>query len=164
MMLRDMTWNWAITLFFLAVFISPLRAGELAVGQTVPAFVAQDQFGKEFKLTPELHFLLVGLDMDTSKAANLKLAALGPGWLEKHGAAYLLDIHTMPGIARFFAFPKMRKYPQRIILGDDESLLALFPRKPERITVLVLTGKNEIKEIRYWSPKTESLETRLALP
>jgi hypothetical protein len=58
----------------------------------------------------------------------------------------------------------MRKYPQRIILGDDESLLALFPRKPERITVLVLTGKNEIKEIRYWSPKTESLETRLALP
>jgi len=161
MMLREMTWKWAITLFFLAVLISPIRAGELAVGQAVPAFVAKDQFGKEFKLAAGLHFLLVGFDMDTSKAANLKLAALGPGWLEKHGAAYLLDIHTMPGIARFFAFPKMRKYPQRIILGDDEGLLAVFPRKPERITVLVLTGKDEIKEIRYWGPKTESLETLL---
>jgi hypothetical protein len=99
--------------------------------------------------------------MGASKAANLKLAELGPGWLEKQGAVYVLDIHTMPAIARVFALPKMRKYPQRIILADAESLLAPFPRQPERVTVLVLTPAGKLKEIRYWNPASEALATQL---
>ncbi len=141
---------------FLAAFVLPMQAGELAVGDAVPAFSAKDQFGKEFKFAPGLHFLLLGFDMTSSKAANLELADLGPGWLEKHGAAYVLDIHTMPAIARIFALPKMRKYSQRIILGEDKNLMAPFPRKPGRLTVLVLSGDGKIHEIRYWDPTTET--------
>ena len=138
-----------------------IHAGELTVGDAVPEFSAKDQFGKDFKLEAGLHFLLLGFDMGAGKQANLKLADLGPGWLEKQGAAYVLDIHTMPAIARVFALPKMRKYPHRIILGDDERLLAPFPRQPDRITVLVLTTARKIKEIRYWNPATEALGARL---
>jgi hypothetical protein len=123
--------------------------------------VAQDQFGKEFKFAAGLHFLLLGFDMDTGKAANLKLADLGPGWLEKQGAAYVLDVHTMPAIiARVFALPKMRKYPHRIILAQAESLLAPFPRQPDSITVLVLTAEGKIKEIHYWNPLKAALELK----
>jgi hypothetical protein len=146
---------------FCLAWVAPLRAGELKVGDAAPAFSAKDQFGQDFKLEPGLRFLLLGFDMGASKQANLKLADLGAGWLEKHQAAFVLDIHTMPGVARFFALPKMRKYPQRIILGDDANLLAPFPRQDGQITVLVLAPAGKIQEIRYWRPATEPLETIL---
>ena len=150
----------ALTMFCLA-WVAPLRAGELKVGDAAPAFSAKDQFGQDFKLEPGLRFLLLGFDMGASKPANLKLADLGAGWLEKHEAAYVLDIHTMPSIARLFAFPKMRKYPHRIILGDDEKSLAPFPRQEGKITVLVLNADGKIQEIRYWNPASEALATVL---
>ena len=99
------------------------RAAELAVGDAVPAFSAKDQFGKEFKFAPGLRFLVLGFEMGAAKQANLKLAGLGGGWLEKRGAVYVMDIHTMPAVARLFALPKMRKYPQRIVLAEAEGLL-----------------------------------------
>jgi hypothetical protein len=145
------------TVLFCSVLIISIHAGQLVVGDTVPTFSAKDQFGKEFKLTPGLRYLLLGLDMSTGKEANHKLAELGAGWLEKRGAAYVLDIHTMPEVARIFAFPKMRKYPEKIVLADKAGLLDPFPRQPERITVMVLTATGQIHEIRYWNPVTEEL-------
>jgi hypothetical protein len=148
--------RWLVAFFFFAGLVLGARAGELAVGDAVPAFSASDQFGKEFKFEAGLRFLLLGFDMSASKAANGKLAEMGAGWLEKQDAAYMLDVHTMPAIARVFALPKMRKYPQRIILGEDEAMLAPFPRKPDRITLLVLAPNGKIQEIRYWDPATEA--------
>jgi len=153
--------RWLAAILFNVAFVLSLPAGELKVGDVVPAFSAQDQFGKEFKFAAGLHFLLLGFDMSSGKAANLKLADLGPGWLEKREAVYVLDVHTMPGIARVFALPKMRKYPHRIVLAEAESLLAPFPRQPDKITVLVLTPEGKIKEIRYWNPAKEAPGTQL---
>ncbi len=152
--------RFAALFLFTAVAVS-IHAGGLAVGDTVPAFSAKDQFGQEFKPAAGLRFLLLGFDMGTSKTANLKLADLGAGWLEKHSAAYVLDIHTMPGVARLFALPKLRKYPHRIVLGDDEKMLAAFPHLPEKITVLVLTPTVKISEVRYWNPANETLDAVL---
>jgi hypothetical protein len=151
--------RWRLILVALCFAVGfPAQADVLKVGDAVPVFSAKDQFGKDFKLASGLHFLLLGFDMGASKTANLKLTDLGAGWLEKHGAVYVLDIHTMPAVARLFAFPKMRKYPHRIILGDDEKLLAPFPRQEGKITVLVLATDGKIQEIRYWNPATEGLE------
>lgn len=93
--------------------------------------------------------------MGCAISANNKLAAEGAGFLDKYHAAYLMDIHTMPGIARMFAFPKMRKYPQRIVLIDSAQTLASFPVQPGRLTVLALTPDGHIKKISYWNPVTE---------
>jgi len=150
-----------LLLTFFTAFVAPLHADDLKAGDAVPAFSAKDQFGNDFKFEAGLRFLLLGFDMDASKPANLKLADLGAGWLEKHQAAYVLDIHSMPSVARFFALPKMKKYPHRIILGDDEKLLAPFPRQPGRITVLVLTPAGKIQEVRFWNPTTEALDSLL---
>jgi len=80
--------------FFIAGLACVTCAGELAVGDCVPAFSAKDQFGKEAKLGAPTRFLLLGLDMATSKAANIKLDALKVAWLEQHQAAYVLDKPT----------------------------------------------------------------------
>jgi hypothetical protein len=140
----------------IAALTGVVHAAELAVGDPVPAFSAKDQFGKEFQMRAGLRYLILGFEMSASKAANGRLAALGAGWLEQQQAAYVLDIHTMPAVARFFALPKMRKYPQRIVLGEDGKLLAAFPRKPDRITVLRLTPEGKIQEIRYWNAATDA--------
>jgi hypothetical protein len=149
---------WLLAGWLAAGLTWPASAAPLAVGGTVPAFSAKDQFGKDFKFEPGLRFLILGFDMGASKTANRKLADLGAGWLEKHSAVFVLDIHTMPSVARIFALPKMKHYPQRIVLGDDEKMLAPFPRQPDKITILVLTAEGKIREIRYWDPATTDLD------
>ena len=147
----------SITILLLTVLTISANATELAVGDSVPSFSAKDQFGKGFKFGPGLHFLLLGFDMSVGKKATTQLTALDPGWLERHSAAYVLDIHTMPTIGRVFALPKMKKYPERIILVDDDKTLADFPREDGRVTVLVLSIAGKIREIRYWDPANTNI-------
>jgi hypothetical protein len=134
-----------------------VHAAPLAVGDLVPTINAKDQHGKAFTLTTNVQFLLVSTERACATAANLKLEELGTGFLEQHQAAYLMDIHTMPTVARWFAFPKMRKYPQRIVLVDSAETLAAIPVQPDRITVLKLTSEGRIQTISYWDPAKEPL-------
>ena len=148
-----------MTVICFVILATALAAKELSVGDAVPAFAANDQMGREFKFAPGPRFLLLGFDMNATKAANEKFTALGAGGLEKLGAVYVMDIHAMPGIARLFALPKMRKYPFRVILATTAEMLAPFPHQPEKITVLVLTPEGKVREIRYWNPVTETTAT-----
>ena len=96
------------------------------------------------------------MDMDSAKAANQKLAAEGTGFLEKHNAVYLMDVHTMPAVGQFFALRKMRKYPQRIILIETANSMNWVPVKTNHITVLKLTKEGKVQKISYWQPATEA--------
>jgi hypothetical protein len=139
----------------------PALAEQLKVGDTVPAFSAKDQHGTKFIFTNTVRVLLVAIEMTPAKAANLKLAQQGAGFLEKHQAAYLMDIHAMPAVARYFALPKMRKYPHRIILIEKEETLKAFPAKPDCVTVLTLSSARHIEKVDYWSPDKESISKYL---
>jgi len=118
--------------------------GTLGIGDAIPPFTVTDQYGHAYTWTPGPRYLLVGFDMNASKLANHQLAGQGSGWLEKHHALYLLDIHTM------------RQYPQRILLAETDTLLTSFPHQPERLTILVLNPDGKIQAIRYWNPAAES--------
>ena len=142
----------------LCLLVGPVHAGPLAVGDRVPAVVAKDQFGRDFLLTTNLQFLLVATEMASAKTANQKLAGEGAGFLEWHHAAYLMDIHPMPGVARLFAFPKLRKYPQRIVLVDTALTLASVPLQPDCLTVLSITPAGRIQKIGFWNPANEPVE------
>jgi hypothetical protein len=129
----------------------PVLAAPLNVGDAVPEISAKDQHGAAYAFTNGTAFLLIATEMASAKAANQKLAEQGAGFLEKHDAALLMDIHTMPGIARLFALPKMRKYPQRIVLVEKAQSLDWVPVKPGHVTVLSLTAEGRIKQISYWN-------------
>ncbi len=130
-------------------------AAPLVVGDAVPAFSAKDQHGGEFNSTNGVRYLLVATEMACGKAANLKLAAQGADFLPTNHAAYLMDIHTMPAVARLFALPKMRKYPHRIVLVEAADTSALFPVQSGRVTVLALTAAGRVRKIGYWDPAHE---------
>lgn len=129
-------------------------AAPLEVGGTVPPLSVQDQWGHPLVVTNGLRHLLIAVEMAPAKAANRDLGRCGAGFLEQHHAAYCLDIHTMPGIARLFAFPKLRRYPHHIGLVDDAAALQWVPTQPGRITVLDLNESRRITAVRYWDPVT----------
>jgi hypothetical protein len=131
------------------------HAAQLTVGDAVPSFSAKDQHGMKFVFTNGTQFLLVAMERACGTSANHKLAEQGAGFLEKHQAVYVMDIHTMPGVARFFALPTMRKYPQRIVLVDSAKTLAWVPVQPGRVTLLTLTSAGRIQKISYWNPDRE---------
>ena len=153
-MKTNLWWQCALSLFLLCV---SAPAAQLAVGDAVPAIAARDQHGVAFQFTNGLRCLLVVTEMAASKSANQKLAAADADFLEQHHAAYLMDIHTMPGVARVFALPKLRKYPHRIVLVDDAKTLADFPTQPGRVTVLALTPAGRVEKISYWDPAREAV-------
>jgi hypothetical protein len=130
-------------------------------GSKVESFSAKDQHEKAFTLKPaETKFLLVSHDMQTGKKANTALNALGKDYLGSKNAVYVANIHGMPGIGRMFAMPKMKKYVHRIILGDDEALIAKFPEQKDKVTVLKLDD-GKVTSITYWTPGEEALDDML---
>jgi hypothetical protein len=139
------------------LFCVSAQSAQLAVGDAVPVISANDQHGGKFVFTNGIQFLLAVTEMAPAKSANRALAAEGSSFLETNHAAFLMDIHTMPGIARYFAFPKLKKYPQRIVLVDSADTLAGFPMQPGRVTLLALTSNGHIKKISYWNPESEAV-------
>jgi len=145
-------------LFLLFGFVvAPAFAGQLAVGDAIPAITAKDQHGIPFVLATNIQTLLVATEMDCAKAANRQLAAQAAGFLDKHNAAFLMDVHSMPGIARMFAFPKMKKYPHRIVFIDSPTVLTNFPSQTNRVAVISLNA-GRIRRIGFWDPGNESAE------
>jgi hypothetical protein len=126
-------------------------------GSKITAFKANDQHGQAYEFeAAKTKYLLVSFDMETGKKANAALSAQGADFLTKQKAVYVANIFGMPGIGRMFALPKMRKYPHRIILGDDANLLTPFPQEANKVTVLTVSG-GVVKAIRYWDPASESV-------
>jgi len=136
-------------------------ASQLTVGDAVPAFSAKDQHGKEFVFTNGVQFLLIAQERASGTSANKKLVEQGAGFLEKHQAVFVMDIHTMPSVARLFAMPKMRKYPQRIVLVETAGTLAWVPVQPGRLTVLAVTPAGHIQKISFWDPDSEPVTAYL---
>jgi len=136
-------------------------AAPYAEGSKVESFTAKDQHEKSFTFKPaETKFLLVSHDMETGKKANAALNAKGRDYLGSKQAVYIANIHGMPGIGRMFAMPKMKKYVHRIILGDDEALIAKFPEQKDKVTVLKLAD-GKVTSITYWTPGAEGPDAAL---
>lgn len=149
-----------VFLAIVALINLPAGAATWAVGDALPEISAQDQFGTNFILTTNVQFLLVAMEMDCSKVANQRLAPLGADFLKTNRAAYLMDVHTMPAVARFFAFPKLRRYPHPIVLADSATMLTNMPVQAGRVSVLKLSA-GRIEKISYWNPVNEDLTSFL---
>lgn len=142
----------AVTLTVLVPLV--VAADLLKPGAVVPALEAMDQHEQPFKLGDDAAWLLISFDMGTGKAANRFFEGKGAPFLSEHKAVYVANIHGMPGVGRMFALPKMRKYPHRIVLADDEHLLDPFPREEDRVTVIKLGPGRVVESIEFWDPRT----------
>ena len=138
-------------------FTSGYCADILTPGDKFPALESRDQHDVDYRFEPGTATVLIAFDMATAKLANKVLADQGEGFLDEHKTVYISNIYGMAGIGRFFAIPKLQKYPHRIILADTESLLSPFPQKEDHVTVIRLNDSAVIQAILFWKPKNDSL-------
>lgn len=124
-----------------------------AVGAAFAGFETKDQHDKPFRYTGGARRVVVSFEMDTGKAANAFLEKQPADYLARNDTLFIANIHGMPGIARTFAMPKMRRYPHRILLADAEDFLARYPQKENHLTVLLLDGHDAITAIRFVAKK-----------
>jgi hypothetical protein len=96
----------------------------------------------------------VAYTMSVGKSANQALAERGADYLVEQNSVFIANIYGMPAVGRFFAMPKMKKYPHRIMLADSEGLLDDFPQKEDLVTVFDLNASGKIEAIRFWDPKS----------
>ena len=99
--------------------------------------------------------MIVAFEMGAGKAANAYLEKQPAAFLDTHKAIFISNIHGMPGIGRMFALPKMKKYPHRILLADEENFLARYPAQQDLLTVLSLDDMGVITAIRHVNPKKD---------
>lgn len=132
---------------------APAAAQTYQVGDPFAAFSTKDQHDKRFSYEGGARLVVVAFEMGSGKAANAFFEKQPADFLAKHEAIFLSNIHGMPGIARAFALPKMRRYPHRILLADGERFLERYPKKEDFLTVLALDAKGVIASIRFVDPK-----------
>jgi len=153
-------WFWSGLLRGLAVFALCAAAAQAAetykVGEVLAAFEVKDAKDGVFAYEPgKLAWLVVSYEMSPGKAVNGYLEKKPADYLETKRAAFMANIHGMPAIGRFFALPKMKRYPHRILLADSETLLERHPVKEGRVTVFSFDAKGAITGIRHLDPEKE---------
>lgn len=134
------------------------NAAPLASGDNFPVLKdMQDQHEVAYVMPKGVEHVAVAYTMSVGKSANQALAKKGATYLPKQNSVFIANIYGMPAVGRFFAMPKMKKYPHRIMLADSEGLLDDFPQKEDRVTVFDLDATGKIVAIRYWNPEKEEI-------
>jgi hypothetical protein len=133
-------------------------AAPLAPGDSFPSLEnMQDQHELAYAMPDDVAHVAVAFTMSVGKSANQALAEKGAEYLPESDAVFIANIYGMPAVGRFFAMPKMRKYPHRIMLADAEGLLDDFPQKDDLVTVFDLDDDGMITAVRYWDPAGEAM-------
>lgn len=134
-------------LFSVLLFVATF-ANALNVGDSTPTFAIKDQFEKAHTIAADTKTILVAADKDTSEIMRDYFLTKEKGFLEANKTYYVADISGMPSlIAKFFALPKMKKYPFSILLVDENQTKE-FSKKEGNITVYSVDN-GKISDVKY---------------
>lgn len=135
-------------ILFSLLVIGASLANALNIGDATPTFKIKDQFEKEHVIKSDANFVVVAADKGTSEILRDYFNAKPKGFLEETKTYYVADISGMPSlIAKFFALPKMKKYPFSILLVDEEQTKS-FSKKEENITVYSIKD-GKVSDVKY---------------
>ena len=142
-------------------FVAPARAADTTasadtykIGDTFAPFTTKDQHEKDYAFEPgAVRLVVVSFEMSAGKDANAFFAEKGAAFLDEQKTVFIANIYGMPAIGRFFALPKMKRYPHRILLADAETFLARYPYQPGKLTALRLDENARITAIEFADPE-----------
>ena len=147
-----------IAVLYTFLSVGFLQGAILEPGVAFPELTdMQDQHGVAYTLPDGVKHIAVAFTMGVGKSANKYFAEKGGEFLPENNAVFIANIYGMPAIGRFFAIPKMQKYPHRIMLADAEGLLDNLPQKDSFVTIFDIDNKGKIIAIRYWDPRSGEL-------
>ncbi|MCU0792349.1 MAG: hypothetical protein MUE42_05765 [Opitutaceae bacterium] len=123
------------------------------VGDAFDAFTTKDQHEKDYTFAPGPRLVIVSFEMSAGKDANAFFAEKGATFLDEQQAVFIANIYGMPAIGRFFAMPKMKRYPHRILLADAETFLDRYPREENKLTVIRLDPAGAVTGVEFIDPE-----------
>ncbi len=123
------------------------------VGDIFESFTTQDQHEKSYTLEPAVRTVIVSFTMGVGKDANRFFEKQPATFLSDKQAIFLSNIYGMPSVGRFFALPKMKKYPHRILLADAEHFLDRYPKQEDKLTIFHLAPDTRITAIEFVDPE-----------
>jgi len=141
-------------LFAFLVFNSQMTLAALTVGDKLSSIEFHDQHDRLHTINEDVRLILFSSNRPASKLVQQALENKDASFLKHRGILTIADISEMPSvITRFIALPKIRRsaYPQ--LLGRTAEKTKLFPREPQKVTLLYL-NQFEVIEIVM----TDSLE------
>ncbi|MFO1451240.1 MAG: hypothetical protein U1F61_23985 [Opitutaceae bacterium] len=148
------SFRWALAA--LALTASAFAAELYKVGSLFEPFTTKDQHEQSYTFKPgDATVILVSFEMGSGKKANTWLAKQPPSFLSDNKALLINNIYGMPGVGRMFALPKMKKYPHRILLADEDGFLSRYPAVDNKLTVLRLDAAGVITSIQQIDPGKE---------
>ena len=129
-------------------------ANALNIGDSLPTFSIKDQFEKAHTLKNDTQTIIVASGKGTSEIIRDYLLKQEGDFLTKNNAAYIADISGMPSlIAKFFALPKMKKYPFSVLLVDEEQTKK-FSKQDDKITIYKVS-EGKVISINYITNEAE---------
>jgi hypothetical protein len=123
--------------FLVLTLCTTVLAGELKVGDSLPALTLKDQNGEAHAIGNSLRYLVFAPDRSSSQIVAQSFKSQTAASLQSHGVVYVADIKGMPSVvASWFALPKMRQQPYPILLGRETADTAMLPRQVNCVTVI----------------------------
>lgn len=132
-----------------------LAADLYKAGDAFASFTTKDQHEKDYTFAPGPRLVIVSFEMAEGKAANAFFATKGATFLDEQKTIFIANIHGMPAVGRFFALPKMKRYPHRILLADAETFLERYPHEDKKLTAIRLDPAGAITAIDFIDPEKD---------
>lgn len=131
--------------FMMAMSFSVVNAETTTLSQQV----FEDQHAENISLSVTTQWLIFSHDKQGGEWVRDALTELNIDNLEARGGLYVADVSGMPAIiTKWFALPKMQKYPFRIALDTSGELTKDWPRKDSTVTLVRLNGLEVIEQVK----------------
>jgi hypothetical protein len=127
---------------------SALAAEPLKVGDSLPKLSLTDQFDKLGIVPSATKMVIFMADRTAGQMIVDYLDSKNATWLTPKHAVVLSDIHNMPAMMKLFAFPQLRTKYYPMILGREETDLAMLPHQKTCATIFTIQTNN-ISAIQY---------------
>lgn len=120
--------------------------------KTLSQQVFEDQHAAPVSLSVTTQWLIFSHDKQGGEWVRQALTELGIEDLEARGGLYVADVSGMPSlITKWFALPKMQKYPFRIGLDTSGDLTSDWPKTDSTVTLMRLNGLDVIEQVKATS-------------
>ena len=125
----------------LILYASMTHAELLKVGTKIPVISLNDQHGQTHTVDRDARLILFCKDRKGQDIISEALDKTKEGYLTEHNTVYIADTSGMPRlVAKFIAFPALRKKPYTILLDDEPSVTKFFPSKKNSVTLLYVNA------------------------
>lgn len=138
-----------IIMFMSGLMMAFSFSAQSAETKTLSQQVFEDQHAVPVSLSVTTQWLIFSHDKQGGEWVRQALTELGIENLEARGGLYVADVSGMPSlITKWFALPKMQKYPFRIGLDTSGELTSDWPKVDSTVTLMRLNGLDVTEQVK----------------